>query len=351
MTASRARQTQAKAKAPKTRKKATSESGEHIFPASRLTPLAIRWKELNAAGKHKEAATVLEDIILGSTPMFERLAQYEDFHYTVDLPILVSAAQQKMVTWLLRWEPKKGRLFSWLSTCAKNSFRSELSMVNVFRRRHHVTGDNLEMFYGAEDHEVDKHDLAAEVRRSISDLTCRWGDPQEIGALRYLIECIIDDAHDRQAAVRGASYAFGISLELSRFFYDWSICALRHQFAEKAYVPFTEQDLFRAVHSYDPVLMLLEFIPWDTFKKMLVTLQGKRVRFPTLAALQKSRVEYNLHRELSRSDLDPDSVATVAKKYKKTQRSATEIFERMSQTLDPKRYGEYSIYDEPDPHA
>ncbi len=95
---------------------------------------------------------VLEEIVIGSTAMFERLAMYEDFHYTVDLKILVSAAQERVVKWLLRWEPKKGRLFSWFSKCAKNAFRSELVKVNQFRKRYYVTSDNLEHFYGVDDH-------------------------------------------------------------------------------------------------------------------------------------------------------------------------------------------------------
>jgi hypothetical protein len=171
-------------KVPKKPKKPSLE-GEHIFPASQLTPLAVKWKELSSAGRHKEAMQVLEEIVVGSTAMFERLAMYEDFHYTVDLKILVSAAQERVVKWLLRWEPKKGRLFSWFSKCAKNAFRSELVKVNQFRKRYYTTSDNLEQFYGHEDHEVNKHDMADEVRNRIHDLTCRWGDPQEIGAIRY----------------------------------------------------------------------------------------------------------------------------------------------------------------------
>src|SRR5574343_1036332 len=161
--------------------------GEHIFPATHLTKLALHWKELNSKGRHKEAMEVLEEIIIGSTAMFERLAQFEDFHYTVDLPILVSAAQEKVVKWLIKWQPKKGRLFSWFSKCAKNAFRSELAKVNQYRKRYHVTSDNLEKFYGVEDHEVDKHDATVETHSRLSQIFVRWGDPQEQGALRYLV--------------------------------------------------------------------------------------------------------------------------------------------------------------------
>jgi len=332
---------------PKAKKE--PDASEHIFPASRLTPLAVKWKELSAGGRHKEAMLVLEQIVEGSTAMFERLALYEDFHYTVDLPVLVSAAQEKVIKWLIKWQPKKGRLFSWFSKCAKNAFRSELVKVNQYRKRFHVTSEHLEKFYGMEDHEVDKHDLAKEFRDRIENMTCRWGDPQEVGAIHYLIECVIDDEeHDKHAAIRSAAYAYGISIELSKFFYSWTLSALRHVMYDKIHMPFTEQDLFIAAESYDHVVDLLDVITWDQLKKIIAIWGGKRLKIPTISNLIKLKENYALYRDVDKSDQDPDAVAEVAKKHKKTPRSAQEIFHEMLDTIDPKRYGEHSIYDEHD---
>jgi hypothetical protein len=323
------------------------DANEHIFPASQLTPLAVKWKELSAAGRHKDAMLVLEQIVEGSTAMFERLAQYEDFHYTVDLPILVGAAQEKVIKWLIKWQPKKGRLFSWFSKCAKNAFRSELVKVNQYRKRFHVTSDNLEKFYGVEDHEIDKQDLAKEFRDKIEGMTCRWGDPQEIGAIHFLIECVIDDdEHDKHAAIRSAAYAFGISMELSKFFYSWTLSALRHVMYDRIHVPFTEQDLFIAAESYDHIVDLLDIVTWDQLKKIIAVWGGKRLKIPTITNLAKLKENYQLYRDVDKSDQDPDAVADVAKKHKKTPRSAQEIFNEMVDTIDPRRYGEHSIYDD-----
>lgn len=289
---------------------------------------------------------VLEQIVVGSTAMFERLAQYESFHYTVDLPVLVSAAQEKVVKWLLKWQPKKGRLFSWFSKCAKNAFRSELVKVNQYRKRFHVTGDNLEKFYGVEDHEVDKHNAADDFRSALKDMTCRWGDPQEIGAIRYLIECVVDDDHDKQCAIRSVTYAYCISPDLAKFFYQWVIVALRTQFYHKIHVPFSEQDLFRAAHSYEPIVDMLDYMPWANLRKFIATHQGMRIKVPTLAQLSKMRENYALFQEIDKSDLDPDAITAIAKKHKRSARSAQELFTEMVDVLDPKRTGEYGIYDE-----
>jgi hypothetical protein len=328
-------------------KKTKSEPvSEHIFPASRLTPLAVQWKQLHAAGRHKDAMFVLENIVEGSTAMFQRLAQFEDFHYTVELSVLVSAAQEKVIKWLAKWQPKKGRLFSWFSKCAKNAFRSELVKVNQYRKRYHVTSDSLEKFYGVEDHEVDKHDIAQEVRSKLDDMTCRWGDPQQIGAIRFLIECIIDDEHDKQASIRSAAYAYCISFELSKWFYQWSVVALRHAFYEKVYVPFTEQDLIRAAESYTYTPELIDIIGVDKYKEVCTKLGGQRIKILTLQHIAKLKDNYNLTREMERSDQDPEAVAAVARKFKKSPRTAQEIFTEMVEQLDPRRSGEYEIFED-----
>ncbi len=320
--------------------------GEHIFPASQLTPLAIQWKQLSSAGRHKEAMLVLEQIVEGSTAMFERLAQFEDFHYTVNLSVLVSAAQEKVIKWLLKWQPKKGRLFTWFSKCSKNAFRSELVKENQYRKRYHVTSDNLEKFYGAEDHEIDKNDMAEEVKGKLDELTCRWGDPQEIGAIRFLTLCIIDDDHDKQAAIRSASYAYGISFELAKFFYNWSIVNLRHAFYEKVYVPFTEHDLLMASESYTFWPEVVNIVGIEKAKELSALLGGQRLKIPSLQSIAKLRENYRLARDIERSDLDPDAVAEVARKHKKTARAAQEVYNEMVEQQDPRRYGEHSIFDQ-----
>jgi hypothetical protein len=320
--------------------------GEHIFPASQLTPLAFQWKQLSSAGRHKEAMLVLEQIVEGSTAMFERLAQFEDFHYTVNLSVLVSAAQEKVIKWLLKWQPKKGKLFTWFSKCSKNAFRSELVKENQYRKRYHVTSDNLEKFYGAEDHEIDKNDMAAEVKSKLDELTCRWGDPQEVGAVRFLTLCIIDDDHDKQAAIRSASYAYGISFELAKFFYNWSIVNLRHAFYEKVYVPFTEHDLLMASESYTFWPEVVNIVGIDKAKELSALLGGQRLKIPSLQSIAKLRENYRLARDIDKSDLDPDAVAEVARKHKKTARAAQEVYNEMVEQQDPRRYGEHSIFDQ-----
>lgn len=319
--------------------------GQHIFPEDELHALAVQWKDLNGKAAHNQAMQVLELVVERSTPMFERLAQHEKFHHTVDLQILVSAAQEKVVKWLLRWQPKKGRLFSWFSKCAKHAFLSELVKVNQYRRRYHSTSDSLEQFIGVEDHEVDKEDMAREVRTKLDQLTCRWGDPQEIGAVRFLIECIVDDERDKQAAIRSAAYAYGISPEMSKFFHAWALTALRAEFAEKIRMPITEQDLFILAESYGHIPGLLDFLSWDQIKQIFVRYGGMRLKIPTLSYLARLKEEHEIWREIDASDKDPDSIAEVALRHKKTPRSATEIYEEMSRTLDPRRAGEHFIFD------
>jgi hypothetical protein len=289
---------------------------------------------------------------MGSTPMFERLAQHERYNQTVDLEILVSAAQEKVVKWLLRWEPRKGKLFTWFSKCAKHAFLSELGKVNLYRKRFHATSDNLEKFIGAEDHDVDKHDLAAEVKARIATLTCRWGHPQEIGCIGYLIECILDeDNRDKQAAIRASAYAWGISLDMAKFFYRWAICELRTVLLEKIRVPITQDDLLYLSESYTTFIDTVNIIGIEAAKKLIAVQGGSRIKIPTLAHLARLKENYQIWQEIEQTDKDPDSIAEVAARHKKTPRTAAEAYEEMCEILNPRRAGEYYIFGENDEHS
>lgn len=320
--------------------------GEHIFHATELTKLAVQWKKLNAEERHGEAMEVLEKIVIGSTAMFERLAQHENFTYTVELPVLVSAASEKVVRWLQAWQPKKGPLFSWFSKCAKNAFRSEVVKVSQYRKRFHVTGDNLEKFYGLDDHEINKQDLASDVHKKLREITSRWGHHQEIGCIRYLLECVIEDEHDKQAAIASAAFCWGVSPELAKFFYTWVLVSMRDALYEKSYLRLTEQDLFRASQSYSHIVDLLNFMTWDQVKRLIATRGGMRLKIPTLAQLAKMKESYELFREIDLGDKDPDSVASVGRKRKKSVRTAQETYFEMCEQLNPMRSGEYELYDD-----
>ena len=310
--------------------------------------MALRWKELNAQKRHTEAMLILEEIITLSTPMFERLAQHEEYNNTVELSALVSAAQEKVIKWLLKWEPKKGRLFSWFSKCAKHAFLSELVKANQYRKRYHVTGDNLEKYYGMEDHESDKHSITEEFDRSLKGLYCRWGSPQEIGAIRYMVECLVHDLdnHDKQSAIRAAAYAWGISIDLAKFFYSWVLVALRDLHYKKIRVPFTEEDIVRHCFSYTNFVDLLDFMPFKELQRLIATKGGQRIKIPTISQIAKLKEDHAVFEEVMASDKDPDAISDIAKKKKRSQRTAQEAYQAMVESTNPQRTGEYEVFGE-----
>ena len=337
--------------------------GQHIFHAAKLEPMAKKWQELNIAGQAGDEASMvaamrlLEQIIIMSTPMFERLAMHEEFHLTVQLSQLISAAQEKVVVWLIRWDPEKGRLFSWFSKCAKNAFRAEITKEINFRNKVHTTDESLEKWIGSEDHEVDKHDSANEVRQRLRTITCRWGHPQEIGTIHFLLECIIEDNHVKDNAIQGASYAWGLSVDHVRFFYTWCLIALRNVMRDKISIPMTEQDLICCKYSYTYLPDFLNIIPWERrcphcrsggLKDLIAMFHGMRIKFPTAEEIVRLKKDYQIAEEIGKSDLDPDSVSQIVKKHKRPLKSAEQLFRDMAQLHDPKISGEYYIYDEHD---
>lgn len=327
---------------------------EHIFRATEITALAEEWKKLNAQGRHQEAMPVLEKIVVMSSAMFEALAQHEEYHRTVDLQILVVAAQEKVVKWLLHWNPTKGKIFSFFSKCAKNAFRSELQKVNLYRTRFHTTSVDLEKYYGVEDHESDRQDVAAEFHVELKKLTCRWGCPQEQGALRFLIECVLDqENHDRHQAIRTASYAYGLGPDLAKFFYWWVLTALRNIHMSRIHIPFTEQELILHANSYSQFAELFDICTFEQLKQMIAVLGGTRIPVPTMTQVAKLIENHRLAVEIAATDMTPEEVAAVGRKYKRSPRSAQQVFEEMTETMDARRSGEHYVYEQyPDePHA
>ena len=326
-----------------------------IFDNARVTELALKWKALTKENKHGEAMPVLEEIIRLCEHMFLRLAQYEGFTNTVDLSTLVQSAREKVPRWLIGWDPtykSNNGIFSWFSKCSKHAFLSEIAKLNQHRKRFHATGDNLEKFFGAEDHNAFKEEAASDVRRKLADITVRWGDPQEIGVVRYILECLVEDRDadskpDKEVVIRSASYAWCVSPELTRFFYDWALFALRDALHHKIHVPFTQQDLLRNRESYTFLVDMIDIVGWDRFKRLIVTLGGQRLRLPTLQQLARLHADYLMSQEIDKSDLDPDSVEQVGKKHGRSAKAAAEIYAEMVEITNPRRSGEHSLYPDP----
>ncbi len=327
----------------------STPTGEHIFPATEITELALKWKDAVATGAHKTAEGLLEVIVKKCEPMFRRFAQHERFDHTVDLDRLVNVAMEKVVKWLQAWD-SKGRLFSWFTVCCKNAFRSEANKETAYKRRFHVTSDNLEQFFGSEDHAIERAEAIKAARGKLQDMTSRWGSKQEIGTLGYLFAAITDPDHNKPGAIRGATYAFGLDPDMVKFFYNWALMELRSAFYTSIRVPFSEQDLVRAYHSYTYLPDLLNIITFPQFKQMVAVMGGTRLRIPTLSQMVQMKEKYELYVEADSTDLDPASIEAVGKKRGKSGRSAQEIYEEAQHSLAEGRTGEFPVFDEEAQH-
>jgi hypothetical protein len=237
-----------------------------------------------------------------------------------------------------------------VSNCSKHAFLSEIAKLNQHRKRFHATSDNLEKFFGTEDHNAFRDEAADDVRHRLQDVTTRWGDPQQTGAVRYILECLVEDRDeqkpDKETIIRSAAYAWCINPELTRFFYDWALFALRDALYDKIRVPFTQQDILRHRESYGFLVDVIDIVGWDRFKRLVVSLGGQRIKLPTLQQLARLHQDYLMSMEIDRSELDPDAVEEIGKKHGRSGKTAQEAFEEMVETLNPNRAGEYGIYPE-----
>lgn len=340
---------------------------QHIFEKDKLEEIAIEWKKMVAEGKRNEAMPLLEDLIKGCQQMLPRLAQYEGFTITVDVETLIAGASAKIEGWLMAWKPDfkhasgakaANGLFSFLSKCAKNAFRSELSKVNQYRRYFHASGENLEKFYGEVDYNKYREEVTEEVRNNLKDLAVRWGAPQEIGCVRFIVESVTEEKREedkgesatdtRERVIRSAAYAWCVSPDLAKFFYSWAVYALRDSMYNKAYIPFKQEDVLRHAESYTHLVDLLDIIGWEKFKHVIATLGGTRLKLPTLQQMAKHHDHYRMMMEINNELGDPESVEKVGKKFGKSQKTAQQVYTEMSELMDQKRCGEHAIFGDDD---
>jgi hypothetical protein len=164
-----------------------------------------------------------------------------------------------------------------------------------------------------------------------------------LGAINYLIECVLSHDHNRRRAITAVCYAWAIPPQLARFFYTWVLFALRNAYYEKVHVPFTEQDVLRHLHSYSLQPDIIDIIGWSNYKRLIMTMGGQRIKLPTLHQLAKEHQDYRMMREIDQTALDPKSVETIGKKYKRSFPAAAKIYEDMLERTAPHRAGEFSL--------
>lgn len=330
-------------KAPKD--PAKNVKGEHIFQASVLEPLALGWKEDTKRGRHDKAGEKLEEIVKLSTPMFIRLAQHEGFQHTVDLDTLVLAAQARVATWLLYWDPAKGRMFTFFSKCAKYVFLAEVVRTSQHRKRYHSTPDSLEKFIGSEDNAVSTREALEAIDHTLRDLHARWGDKQALDCVRFHIACVVENPRgNKKKAIKAGAYASGLSVDMSKFFYNWALFLLRDAMYDKLALPYTEQDLFRLRYSYTYLPDLLTVITWQQMLKVIALLGGMRVKFPTITQLQQLKRDYAVFRRVDTSSKTPKDIETAADESGISTSTAEEIYQTMSAELQEHRDEETPLY-------
>jgi hypothetical protein len=133
-------------------------------------------------------------------------------------------------------------------------------------------------------------------------------------------------------------------MDMSKFFYRWSLTALRSAFIDKIRVNFTEQDLFLLSESYTDFADLHDIVPWQYLWQVMVIKGGTRIKVPTITHVIGQKEGYQMWKEIEATPKDPLSIAEVAERHKKTAKTAQQSYEDMCEKLNPRRAGEYSIF-------
>lgn len=229
--------------------------------------------------------------------------------------------------------------------CSKHVFLGEVVKASQHRKRFHSTGDNLEKFAGAVDPTVNQHEAVEAVQDMLKTIHARWGNAQAQQCIQFHIACLVENPRgNRKNTVKTGAYASGLSLELSRFFYNWALYALRDAMFDQIAPRYSEEDVFRLQKSFTFLPEVIKIVGWEKTLKLIGLLGGTKLVLPTLAQLTQSRKDVALYNALSRTHQTATEFRRVAAEHGVTERSAEEVFQRMSNELMADRDGNYPVY-------
>jgi hypothetical protein len=230
--------------------------------------------------------------------------------------------------------------------CSKHVFLAEVVRASQHRRRFYPTSDNLEKFVGTEDNQVSKHEAIESITTALKELHSRWADTQALDCIRYHLACIVENPRgNKKAAIRGGSYASGLSLDMSKFFYNWALFALRDSMYDQLSKPYTEQDLFRLKYSFTYLPDMLTIVSWQQMLKIIALLGGNRIKLPTMSQLQQAKKDYHLFRRIDREGDTPLAVEKIAAEEGVSPASAEETYAKLTHELNDDHADEVAIYD------
>lgn len=278
----------------------------------------------------------------GSFPLFQRICA--EISNLLDTIIRVHKMQMsapfadikqhlflQVDRWIIGWRPGQGKIYSYLSTCAKNGANSFVQRERTLQARVLFSDLPAETFEAGSYEVRFDESLLKILRERIGKIALRWHDQQIVECVRYMVECIISGRVNsrRRQIINTAVQAYGLEEVHAAFLIDWCQGQVRAQVLDYYDFPIGEDDAWKATDRFGWVPDMIQVIGLDKSKQLLAIFAGRSVKWPSMTQIRQVRAT---HRAYS-TYMSGDDLTDIARDEKVSPTRLREKVEEMHENI------------------
>lgn len=295
-----------------------------IFDNDYVTELCLQFKR-------DPSLTTFRLICEGSNNLIDSIIRSNKFHLQAPFDDIKNYLYLQIENWINKWNPEKGKTYTYFSICTKHAAISYVSKESLLRQRFVFTDLPMEALSNACYVPQFSSELRQSLIDSLKDLEIRWREPVVQKVIRYLICCIVHNRIDRrQDILRTITLGFPIDLPTAKFLFDWSQAAVRISLLERYEQPLGEIDIIRASERFSHMPDIIALIGLQNAKKMMAAFAGMTLRFPSQTQLRRHTAYRKIYDTLA-TDPSPEAISSLAKEFRTTP-DKVEVYNEMLHT-------------------
>lgn len=314
-----------------------------IFVNDVVTELCLQFKT------NRDLVTYRK-ICEGSNNLMDSIIRSNRFHLQVPFGDIKNHLFLQVENWIEKWNPEKGKVYTYFSTCIKHACLSFVSKESLVRQRfvfeHQLHGVPLESVAGTVGPNTYSEEFRASLTSALEDLDVRWREPVIRDIVRYLVCCVVHNRTDgrRQEILRTVTFGYPVDLNTAKFLLDWTQAAVRACLLQKYDQPLGEIDIIRVAERFDRMTDIVKLVGLRNAKIMMATFAGQTIRFPSQTQLRRHQVLKRVHDKLN-DDPSPDAVQELAREVRTTPEKIEEYYERVHSNIQAGLLDDSPLFD------
>ncbi len=306
---------------------------ERTIPASKKRPTTIFNEEemssLLVAYEKDPTIEQFQIIVEKCIPLMDYIISTFDLrNLYCDANDLRNELTVKMPHYFVVFAKKRGRLFSYLSTCFKNYLNSYTTKLAT--RRFYDSSDDVLQH---EDIERTNRDYALDLSKYVKEMQIRNIDYTTIRVYRYYADAVREGFIDcKNGCIHTASIMHGISEDTCEFLYGTFMYELRSCMLADHIEKISLMDLHTvsSIHSFLPEL--LDCIGEENTKKVIMLFGGSSLKIPRIENIKKMETELKIFKHLEK-DYSPESIAKISRTTGVQKAKVKKIYDAMAKTI------------------